>query len=99
MSIAKAALIVYYETIIPEWPDGWIYTGDLSYIHEIVRIAGAKQCSFHTTHQVLSCLNNSPFWKSDGVTTGWQGKRANCYKPSEKGLEYYKMALKETLIN
>jgi hypothetical protein len=61
MSIAKAALKVFFEELIPDWPNAAINSGDLDAIHRIVNVAGAKQASVFTHHQVLSCLRSSPF--------------------------------------
>ncbi|MFW6015280.1 MAG: hypothetical protein ACOCRK_02480 [bacterium] len=85
MSIAKAALIVFYEF---EFAGPYIYTGNLVSIHLIIDIAGAKHCSFITARQVVACLNNSPYWNVEGQVNVLRGI-ANCYIPSKEGKQYY----------
>jgi hypothetical protein len=94
MSIAKAALIVFYELEL-----NFIYSGELDIAHEIVEVAGAKHCSFFTHQQVLSRLYSSDYWTTDGKIQGWGNKPANCYVPSEKGKEFYKNKLKHLKVN
>lgn len=95
MSIAKAALIVFFERVKPDWENAYFYSGDLNTLHEIVDVAGAEHCSAATIHQVLGCLNGSPYWGTDNwQTKGWGNRRANCYRPSEKGIKYYEEKLK-----
>jgi len=100
MSIPKAGLIVFFrpDIFVDKFYKNllsFIYTGDLDIIHKIVDVAGANHCSMFTAQQVTSCLNNSPYWTVDGKISSWLGRLANCYKPSEKGIEYYKKNLKK----
>lgn len=97
MSIAKAALIVFYKHYPQGEKDtgGYIYTGDLDVIHEIVDIAGANHCSFLTHPQVIGCIRGSSYWKSEGQVESWKGSSANCYIPSDKGKAYYEKHLKK----
>ena len=97
MSIAKAALKVYYEWFKDECNGvAWfIYSGDTNLLHKIVDEAGAKHCSLFTGHQVLSCLRSSPFWEVSGTIPGWGNRMANVYVPSEKGISYYEDHIKD----
>src|SRR5260221_7883336 len=98
MSISKAALIVFFQELKPEWENAYIYSGDLKTAHDIIDVAGAKHCSATTTHQVLNCLNGSPYWCTNNwQTKGWGNRRANCYRPSERGIKYYEEKLKNRL--
>lgn len=94
MSIAKAALKVFFEELIPDWPSAAINSGDLDTIHRIVNVAGAKQASVFTHHQVLSCLRSSPFWEAKTYSSGWLERRCNNYTPTDKGREFYNSNLK-----
>lgn len=96
MSIAKAALVVFYEKVLPEFgKNAYVYSGDLNTFHDIVDVAGANHCSFLTHHQVLSCMRSSSYWSTDGwQVKGWREKWANCYRPSAKGKKYYEEMLK-----
>lgn len=96
MSIAKAALVVFYERLVPEQGySAYIYSGDLSIAHDIVDIAGAKHCGPGTHWQVLKCLISSPYWEhSLWYINGWRNRRANCYHPSDIGKKYYEQKLK-----
>lgn len=93
MSIAKAALIVFYKLEL-----SFIYSGDLEIAHEIVHIAGAKHCSYFTHQQVLSRIFNSPYWTTDGKIQSWGNRLANCYIPSKKGEDFYNKELKNLNI-
>lgn len=96
MSIARAALIYYFESMLPESENAFIYSGDLDVHHKIVDLAGAKHCSVLTAHRVLGCLNASPYWKSGLCQTkGWLNRRANTYRPSELGKQYYENNLRK----
>lgn len=96
MSIAKAALIVYFD----EWPEGesggysYFCSGDLDLLHKIIDVADAKHAGPGTHHQVLSRINSSSYWVANHKTVGWGGRRAFCYTPSEKGKKYYEQNLK-----
>ena len=101
MSIPKAGLVLYFE-YYDYFPDhkgidhpDFFYTGDLDIMHKIVDIAGANHCSMFTAQQVVGCLNSSPYWGTDGQTTSWGERMANCYVPSEKGIKYYNNKLKD----
>lgn len=98
-SIAKAALIVYYEEIAPDWDDAFLDYGDLNVIHRIVDVAGAQHCSVVTHNQVTSCLRNSPYWNNKfcpGFYSGMRGHGgASLFTPSQKGEDYYHNILKE----
>lgn len=87
MSIAKAALIYFYEE--SDVIGSFIYTGDIEVLHRIVDIAGAEHCGPNTKDLVISCLRSSPYWVSDGVIPGWGNRIANAYVPSKKGVTYY----------
>lgn len=99
MSIPKAALVWLFEgykykdpTNLP--PDQW-NIGDYGAAHEIVEIAGAKQCSVKTNVLVSMALAKSPLWTKRrvyGLYNGFRGGTANpnVYRPSEKGKLWYK---------
>ena len=89
MSVAKAALVAFFEPEEPEHAPGYIYSGDTDLLHRIVDIAGAKHRSFFTGNQVLSRLHNSPYWEITGYVRGWRERRAAAYEPSEKGKTWY----------
>ena len=89
MSVAKAALVVFFEPEEPKYAPSYFYSGDLDTLHRIVDVAGAEHCSFFTSHQVLSRLHGSPYWKIDGYVRGWGERRAAVYRPSEKGKGWY----------
>lgn len=88
MSIAKAALIVWWRMQKEEYPPLFFYTGEVTHMHDIVDVAGAKQVSFFTVQQVLNCLNSSPYWRVSGWIAGYSEHRANTYVPSDKGNEW-----------
>lgn len=92
MSIAKAALVVFYH----DWqhPPHYLYTGELDLLHEVVEVAGANHCGPATHQQVISCLNASPYWEAKGVIPGWGNRWANALTPSEEGKAYYEDHLK-----
>lgn len=101
ISIAKAALIFYFEEcnfFKSHGEKAFLNYGDLDSMHRIVDIAGANHCSFFTATQVSSCLANSPYWDKEfipGFYFGFKGHGgANIFTPSEKGKEYYKKKLK-----
>lgn len=95
-SIAKAALIYYYE----ENKDfHFLDVGQFGIMHRIVDIAGAYHCGPDTAKQVSSRLSNSSLWESDFVPGFYKGivpfgGGVNTYKPSEKGEKYYQEKLK-----
>lgn len=91
MSIAKAALHVFYEEYHSSedyLADNFIYSGEVDLLHKIIDFAGAEHCSVDTIHQVLNCLNISPYWETNGTIQGWQNRKANCYRPSDKGIDF-----------
>lgn len=88
LSVAKAALIAYYEHDGKEV--GFIYSGMLNFFHRAVDIAGAEHCGPGTHEQVLSILRSSPMWDISGTIPGWGQARANTYKPSQKGQDWVK---------
>ena len=76
MSISQAGLIYYYKVFLPEsFGVDFIYSGDLDAFHKIVDIAGAKQCSWFTHHQVLNCLRSSPYWQKCGTIPRWNKRK------------------------
>ena len=101
MSIAKAALIFFFEDKdILKYGCSFLTWGDLNAMHAIVDIAGANHCSFFTAVQVIACLRNSPYWKCEfvpGMYSGFQRGHggASCCSPSEKGRLYYERNLKQ----
>ena len=100
MSIPTAALKLFYEPELldeynAKYPPEFFYTGDLDLLHKVVDIAGANHCSLYTAQQVCSRLNGSPYWEVSGKIPGWGNKKANTYKPSEKGKSYYEENLKK----
>lgn len=105
MSIAKAALIYYYETFLPYIPSidpenntPTLNYGHLDGLHDIVDIAGAKNMSYLTHKQVSKRLANSPYWDKEFIPGFYSGLRghggANVYRPSDKGKKYYEEKLK-----
>jgi len=90
MSVAKAALIFYFEEF-----DGSLLTyGHLDEMGRIVAIAGAKQKSFFTPAQVTARLRASAFWDKKISIGHYRGTRrgrgdALIFQPSEKGRIYY----------
>lgn len=111
MSIPKAALVLYYEKVLPDYqghsPNDdykpFLTWGDFGLMHEIVDIAGAKHKSFLTPVQVSTRLARSPFWNKQfiqGFYSGFRGGQANanCLRPSEKGKRYYETYLKNREI-
>jgi len=105
MSLAKAGLIVWFEKNNEGCES--FDRGLPDIMHRIVDVAGAKNISFFTSQQVTNCLANSPYWdkrlvigmyKGIGRTSAGRGRGdALLYKPSEKGIEYYKKHLKQRL--
>lgn len=101
-SIAKAALIFYYEVKLKEYANinaaPYLDYGELDDMHEIVEIAGAKQMSSYTPAQVSGRLANSPYWDKKYIAGFYAGMRghggANVYRPSKKGEKYYHKKLK-----
>lgn len=96
-SIAKAALIFYYES--GNFKDGDTFDyGNFGYMHEIVDIAGCTHRGAFTSTQVSSRLIGSPLWSSECVRGFYKGMagngRASLLKPSEKGKVYYETHLK-----
>jgi hypothetical protein len=103
MSIAKAGLVVWMVMQKgDDYPPPFFYSGELTPMHDIVDVAGAKHVSFHTTHQVLGCLNGSPYWRVRGTIPGWQERRAYTYAPSAKGFEWlekHRMEYADTILH
>lgn len=107
MSIPKAGLIFYYEKLLPEHSEmfprdnykPFLTWGDLSFMHDIVTIAGAEHRSFLTPVQVSTRLARSPYWDAEfiqGFYSGFRGGQANanCLRPSDRGRQYYEKHLK-----
>lgn len=98
MSIAKAALIVFYDYLVKNDHAQFIYSGDLDLLHQIIDVAGAKHRGPFTKDQVLSRINKSTYWKADATIPGRGNREAYCYTPSEKGIAYYEKHLKDKKI-
>lgn len=101
MSIARAALIFFYEEFLPgeiEPQKAYLNYGHLDHMHRIVEIAGAKQASFFTHAQVSGRLASSPLWDHKliaGFASGMRGHgSANVYRPNLKGEQVYNKTLK-----
>lgn len=92
-SLPVAALIFFYEKLPQYVPDrDYIDYGELDWMHEIVDIAGGKQCSVWTAGQVSKALSQSPYWNHrfcPGYYGGMGNGGANLYTPSERGREKY----------
>lgn len=97
MSIPKAAIVWFFE----KWVDGdredaptsWDI-GDYGFSHEIVEIAGAKQCSFFTSALVAKELARSNLWNKRRVWGMYGGLRGgivnpNIFTPSEEGRRWF----------
>jgi hypothetical protein len=76
MSVAKAAVIEFYES-----KSAFVYSGDLDFFHRVIDRAGAEHVGPGTHHRVLACIRSSPLWKQHGTIPGWGGRRANTYVP------------------
>lgn len=96
MSIAKAALIFFYERNEDEF-DSLNY-GNLFAMHAIVDIAGGQHIGPDTPAQVTARLAGSPYWDSELIRGMYKGMRGNgnaaFYTPSKKGKEFYEKHLK-----
>ena len=84
MSVAKAMLIAFSES-----DTCFVMSGDLGLFHRAIDIAGASHAGPSTKDAVLSCLNSSPYWTTDGWTRGWNNGRARVYVPSDKGRMWF----------
>ena len=76
MSVAKAAVIEFYES-----KSTFVYSGDLDFFHRVIDRAGAEHVGPGTHHRVLACIRSSPLWKQHGTIRGWGNGRANTYVP------------------
>ena len=83
-SLAVAALLVFkYDD---EFSERIHYsTGDPEFAHAAIDRAGRKQLGPITNQVVAKALAASPYWEADGWTTGWGGRRARTYIPSDLG--------------
>lgn len=96
MSIAKAAIVWFFEGWkkgdAMQQPTRWDW-GDFGFSHEIIDIAGAKQCGPNTTHCVSAILAKSDLWNKrfyQHLYPGFGTGAANVYTPSEAGKEWFK---------
>lgn len=98
MSIAKAALIVYYEDVRPNHNINSLAEPGLMYdqndiMHNIVEVAWANHASWLTASQVSSRLWNSIYWSKELIKWMFSWMKwhwnANHYLPSSKWRDYY----------
>ena len=98
ISIAKAALIYFYEDMDTSWEGRFLDYGDLKMAHTIIDIAGAQHAGPATSVQVTACLSSSNLWDKEmmyGFYKGIGNGNCNAYIPSEKGKKYYEEHLKD----
>lgn len=95
MSIAKAALVWFYEgwknTNCGFQPTQWNW-GDFGISHDIIDIAGADHASANTTLCVSRALARSPLWKKTFIRDFYPGisnGAANIYEPSDLGKKWF----------